>query len=65
MKKEKWTPSIVIWQLDLREKGKDECFQSLYFLTKRGVERFLKKHEKEIEEQELSWSLGGEQLLFW
>ena len=58
--KNKWTPSIVIWQLDLSDKN--GIFQNEYFLTKRGVKRFLKIHEKEIKEQNLSWSLGGVQL---
>ena len=61
----KWTPSIIIWKLDLEEKGNGEYFQSLYFITQRGVKRFLKNHKKEIEEQDLSWSWGGEQLWFW
>lgn len=59
----KFTPSIIIWQLDLKEN--DVCFQSFYFLTKKGIERFLKIHKKEIEEQNLSWSCGGIQLWLW
>lgn len=63
--KDKWTPSILIWQLDLKESGKDEPFQSIYFLTRRGVERFLKKHKKEMEEENIVWFYGGERLWFW
>lgn len=60
----KWTPSIVIWQLDLSDEN-GICFQNEYFFTKKGVERFLKIHKKEIEEQNLSWSFGGVQLWLW
>lgn len=63
MKKNKWRPSIIIWQLDLKDD--DICVQTFYFLTKRGVKRFLKIHKNEIEEQNLSWSWGGEQLWLW
>lgn len=60
----KFTPSIVIWHLELIDE-EHECVQSLYFLTKKGVERFLKVHEKEIDEQKLKWCWGGEPLWLW
>jgi len=60
----KITPSIIIWHLELIDE-EYESVQSLYFLTKRGVERFLKIHEKEIDEQKLKWCCGGEQLWLW
>lgn len=63
--KEKWTPSIRIWQLDLKEKVEEYPFQSLYFFTKRGAKRFLKTHEKEIKEDGIAWCIGGERLWFW
>lgn len=63
--KNKWTPSIIIWHLELGESGKDESFQSLYFLTEKGVKRFLKMNKKEIEKENMVYRYGGEQLWLW
>ena len=60
----KYTPSIIIWRLDLEDEN-DMCFQTEYFLTEKGVKRFLKIHKKEIEEQNLSYTYGGVQLWLW
>ena len=60
----KFTPYILIYHLELKDKNTDTS-QSLYFLTKRSVKRFLKNHKKEIEEQNLTWSYGGERLWIW
>ena len=62
-RKNKFTPSIIIWQLDLRDEN--GVFQTEYFLTQKGVRRFLEVHKKEIEEQNVEWSYGGEQLWLW
>lgn len=59
----KFTPSILIWHLELKEKDSEIAFQNIYFLTRKGVERFLKKHENEL--INYSWSYGCEQLWFW
>lgn len=63
--KNKWTPSIIIWHLEFGESEKDEPFQSLYFLTEKGVKRFLKMNKKEIEKENMVYRYGGEQLWFW
>ena len=62
-KRNKFTPSIIIWQLDLEDEN--GIFQNEYFLTKRGVERFLKIHKEEMEEQNIKWCCGGVQLWLW
>lgn len=59
----RYTLSILIWHLELREKGIDVPFQNIYFLTRRGLERFLKRHEEEFTNYSLSY--GVEQLWFW
>ena len=58
----KWRPSIIIWDLELRD-IEHETVQHLYFLTKRGVERFVKNHGEEI--KDLLWIYGGGQLWLW
>lgn len=56
----KCVPFITIWNLELRSKGSNVVFQNVYFLTRKGVKRFLKKHEDEL--IDCNWNCGGVQL---
>lgn len=60
----KWTPSIMIWDLELRWREDEEITQHFYFLSRRRAERFWQKY-KAIIEKEHNVSLGGEQLWLW
>ena len=57
----RFTPSITIWHLELFNKD-HERVSEFFFLTRKRVERFLKVHEKEIDELGLSCAWGGEPL---
>jgi hypothetical protein len=59
----KFTPSIVIWNLELSDKEDGTVYQNLYFLSYRMAKKFWKKHEAEFEGYKVS--LGGEQLWLW
>lgn len=59
----KYTPSIMIWNLELKEIDSKIPFQNIYFLTHKGIERFLEKHKNEL--IDCSWSYGAERLWFW
>lgn len=57
----KFTPSIVIWNLELSDK--DGICQNLYFLSRKRANKFLQKHDAELKEYEVI--LGGVQLWLW
>ena len=57
-------PSIIIWKLELTQKGFEDIPQCFYFLTKGGVRRFLKRFESEIKEN-FTWRWGGVPLWLW
>lgn len=59
----KFTPSIVIWNLELRDKEDETVLQNLYFLSYKRAKKFWEKHEAEMENYKVS--LGGEQLWLW
>ena len=60
----KWTPSIWIWDLELRWIEDEDIVQHIYFLSRKRAERFWQKH-KAIIEKDHNASLGGEQLWLW
>ena len=57
----KFTPHIVIWELDL--KIDDTVVHSYYFLTRRSAEKFWEKNEENWKVYQVA--LGGEPLWFW
>ena len=57
-------PSIIIWKLELTEKGFEDAPQYFYFLTKGGIKRFLKRHKLETK-KDYTWSWSGAQLWLW
>lgn len=59
----KFTPSIVIWNLELRDKEDETVLQNLYFLSYKRAKKFCEEHEAEMEEYNVS--LGGESLWLW
>lgn len=59
----KFTPSIVIWNLELSDKDNGAVFQNLYFLSYKRAKKFWEKHETELEKYNIT--LGGEQLWLW
>lgn len=56
--------SICIWQLEILDKETYENIGSMYFLTRRGTQRYGAKREKEWEEYGWTWTYGGEPLYF-
>ena len=60
----KFTPSIVIWNLELSDKQDGTVYQNLYFLFRKSAERFWEKHRAEFE-KEYQVILGGVQLWLW
>lgn len=59
----KFTPSIVIWNLELRDKEDGTILLNLYFLSYKRAKKFWEKHEAELEECKVI--LSGEQLWLW
>lgn len=59
----KFTPSIVIWNLELSGKDDDLVYQNLYFLSYKRAKKFWRRHEAELAEYKVA--LGGEQLWLW
>lgn len=55
---------ICIWQLDIFDKETYENVNSMYFLTRRGAQRYGAKREKEWEEYGWTWAYGSEPLYF-
>lgn len=56
--------SICIWQLEILDKETYENIGSMYFLTRKGAQRYGAKREKEWEEYGWTWTYGGEPLYF-
>ena len=54
-------PHIMIWRLDIGDEDGREL-QTEFFLTEKGIKRFLAAHEKELKEQELEVTYGQIQL---
>ena len=54
--------SICIWQLEIFDKETHENVNSMYFLTRRGAQKYGAKREKEWEEYGQTY--GGEPLYF-
>lgn len=59
----KFTPSIVIWNLELSAKDDGTVLQNIYFLSYKRAKKFLEKHKEELEEYKVI--LGGESLWLW
>ena len=59
----KFTPSVVIWNLELRYKEDGTVLQNLYFLSYKRAMKFWEKHKAELEEYKVV--LGGESLWLW
>lgn len=59
----KFTPSIVIWNLELSDKDDRTVLQNLYFLSYKRAKKFWEKHATELEKYNIV--LGGEQLWLW
>lgn len=59
----KFTPSIVIWNLELCDKKDGTVLHNFYFLSYKKAKKFWEKHEAELEEFKVG--LGGEQLWLW
>ena len=60
----KFKPCITIWQIDLI-RDNSYYFRREYFLTKRAVDRFLKKHEKEINQSNVTWDYQELKVWLW
>lgn len=56
-------PSIVIWNLVLRDKESKSGPINIYFLFYRMAKRFIKKYETELEQYNVD--LYSEPLWFW
>lgn len=56
--------SIVIYQLEIIDNETHENIHSLYFLTRRGAQRYGAKREKEWKKYGWTWTYGGEPLYF-
>ena len=59
----KFTPYIMIWNLELSDKNDGTVLQNLYFLSHKRAKKFWEKHKTELERCKVS--LGGEQLWLW
>ena len=57
-------PSIVIWNIELRDKESNFVCQNFYFLSYKRAKKFLERNEKEYY-NEYNIALGGEQLWLW
>lgn len=55
---------ICIWQLEIFDKETHENVNSMYFLTRRGAQRYGVKREKEWKEYGWTWTYGSEPLYF-
>lgn len=55
---------ICIWQLEIFDKETHENVNSMYFLTRKGAQRYGAKREKEWEEYGWTWTYGSEPLYF-
>lgn len=53
-----------IWQLEIFDKETHENVNSMYFITRRGAQRYGAKREKEWEEYGWTWAYGCEHLYF-
>lgn len=62
-KKNKFTPSIMIYMLDLADKEHGYIEQRFCFLSYKRLHKFLKRHEEELNEYKVI--IGGEQLWLW
>lgn len=58
-------PNIIIYELELIEKGYEDFPQHFYFLTKGGLKRFVKRNKLEENNKNYIWSWGGVQLWLW
>lgn len=57
------TPTVNIYQLVLEnDLG---VYRREYFFTKRGLSRYLKKHNKELEQSEVTWYWCEHLLWLW
>ena len=66
MKFKKWTPSIMIWDVELMS-GEDDkcCSQHLYFISRRRANKWVEKNlDKIMEEGDIIY-IGGVQLWLW
>ena len=59
----KFTPSIVIWNLELSDKEDETVYQNIYFLSYKRAKKFCDKHKEELEKCKIV--LCGEQLWLW
>ena len=55
-----FAPSIIIWNIELRDKESNFVCQNFYFLSYKRAKKFLKRNEKEYDEYNIT--LGGEPL---
>ena len=55
-----FTPSIVIWNIELRDKESNFVCRNFYFFSYRRAKKFLERNEKEYDEYNIT--LGGEPL---
>lgn len=62
----KWTPNIMIWDLELMSEVDGEvCSEHLYFLSRRRADRWLIKNLDKIMEEYVAYCIGGRQLWLW
>ena len=59
----KFTPSILIWNVELCDKEDDMVLQNLYFFSYKRAQKFVEKHEAELADYNVS--IGGESLWLW
>ena len=59
----KFTPSILIWNLELSDKDNGMIVHNIYFLSYKRAKKFWEKHEAEFEEYKVI--LGGQPLWLW
>lgn len=61
----KFTPSIMIWNLELYDMEDGTVYQNFYFLSYKRAKEFWKKHEIAFNLREYNVRLVGEVLLLW
>ena len=59
----KFTPSIIIWNVELRDKEDDMVLQNLYFLSYKRAAKFVEKRKAELADYGVG--IGGEPLWLW
>ena len=54
--------NILIWDIEIIDYMNHNTIQHVYCFTHKNAERYVKKHEKEWEQEGWTWVMGGEPL---